>query len=62
MLENVYVDAREKAEEAARSALVKRAVDAAEPHAHFKPAEKVLRNRLRARGRQAGDEIGRAHV
>jgi len=47
--------ARDKAEEAARSALQKRAVDAAEPHVHFTPAEKKLRNRLRARGRQAGD-------
>ena len=44
-----------KAEEAARSALQKRAVDAAEPHPHFTAAEKKLRNRLRARGRQAGD-------
>jgi hypothetical protein len=54
-LENVCVEARELAEPAARSALQKRAVDVAEPHAHFKPAEKALRNRLRARGRQAGD-------
>ncbi len=54
-LDSVCQEAREKAEEAARSALVKRAVDRAEPHAHFKPAEKVLRNRLRARGRQTGD-------
>ena len=54
-LDDVCQKAREKAEEAARSALQKRAVDAAEPHAHFTPAEKELRNRLRARGRQAGD-------
>ena len=38
-LENVCVQAREKAEEAARLALQRRAVDVAEPHAHFKPAE-----------------------
>ena len=54
-LDDVCQKAREKAEEAARSALQKRAVDAAESHAHFTPAEKALRNRLRARGRQAGD-------
>ena len=54
-LDDVCQKAREKAEEAARSALQKRAVDAAESHAHFTPAEKELRNRLRARGRQAGD-------
>jgi hypothetical protein len=54
-LDDVCQKARDKAEEAARSALQKRAVDAAEPHAHFTPAEKELRNRLRARGRQAGD-------
>ena len=54
-LENVCIAAREKAEEAARSALQKRAVDAAEPHSHFTAADKELRNRLRARGRQVGD-------
>jgi len=43
------------AEAAARSALQKRAVDAAEPFPHFTAAEKELRIRLRARGRQAGD-------
>ncbi len=54
-LDDVCQKAREKAEDAARSALQKRAVDAAEPHSHFTPAERELRNRLRARGRQAGD-------
>jgi hypothetical protein len=54
-LENVCVQARELAEAAARSALQKRAVDAAEPFAHFSAAEKELRTRLRARGRQVGD-------
>ncbi len=54
-LENVCVQARDLAEAAARSALAKRAVDAAEPFAHFTAADKELRNRLRARGRQVGD-------
>lgn len=55
-LESVCIQARDLAEEAARSALQKRAVDAADPFAHFKAAEKDLRKRLRARGRQLGDE------
>src|SRR5882724_6901779 len=54
-LENVCIRARDLAEDAARSALTKRAVDAAEPFSHFSAAEKKLRNRLRARGRQLGD-------
>lgn len=54
-LENVCVQARELAEAAARSALQKRAVDAAEPFSHFTTADKELRTRLRARGRQVGD-------
>lgn len=54
-LEKVVIDARDAAEAAARSALVKRAVDVAEPHAHFGAKEKEQRNRLRARGRQVGD-------
>jgi hypothetical protein len=54
-LENVCVQARELAEAAARSALQKRAVDAAEPFPHFTAADKELRIRLRARGRQVGD-------
>jgi hypothetical protein len=54
-LDCVCQKARDKAEEAARSALQKRAVDAAEPHPHFTATEKKLRTRLRARGRQAGD-------
>jgi hypothetical protein len=54
-LENVIIQARDVAEGAARSALQKRAVDAAEPFSHFGPKEKELRTRLRARGRQAGD-------
>lgn len=54
-LENVIIQARDKAEDAARSALQKRAVDVAEPFTHFGPKERELRNRLRARGRQVGD-------
>jgi hypothetical protein len=54
-LENVIIQARDIAEAAARSALQKRAVDVAEPFAHFGATEKELRIRLRARGRQAGD-------
>jgi hypothetical protein len=54
-LENVCVQARELAEAAARSALQKRAVDAADPFPHFTAADKEMRIRLRARGRQVGD-------
>jgi hypothetical protein len=54
-LESVCVQARDVAEAAARSALLKRAVDAPEPFPHFNAAEKEQRKRLRARGRQAGD-------
>jgi hypothetical protein len=54
-LDNVCKTARELAVGYARSALEKRAVDAAEPLPHFGPKEKELRNRLRARGRQVGD-------
>ena len=54
-LESVVIEARDVAEAAARSALQKRAVDAAEPFPHFTAADKEQRNRLRARGRQVGD-------
>ncbi|HMP71481.1 MAG TPA: hypothetical protein PKA76_19185, partial [Pirellulaceae bacterium] len=54
-LENVCIAARDRAEEAALSALRKRAVDAAEPFSHFTPEDRKLRNRLRAHGRQIGD-------
>ena len=54
-LENVCIQARDKAEEAARSALQKRAVHEARPFAHFDDEEKRLRRWLRARGKQAGD-------
>ncbi len=54
-LENVVVRARDLAEAAARAALRRWGVDAAEPFEHFSGADKAFRNRLRARGRQAGD-------
>ena len=54
-LENVCIQARDLAEAAAHSALLKRAVDQSEPFAHFSEVDRRLRNRLRARGRQAGD-------
>jgi hypothetical protein len=55
-LENIIVDARQKAEAAARSALRKLGIEAAKAHEHFGAAQKTLRNQLRARGRQAGDQ------
>src|SRR5712692_9311255 len=54
-LENVITDAREKAEAAARAALKRLAVDAPKPFDHFSDGQRELRNRLRARARQAGD-------
>ncbi|HZU34954.1 MAG TPA: DNA methyltransferase, partial [Gemmataceae bacterium] len=54
-LENVCIQARDLAQTAARAALQKRAVDAAEPFAHFSALDRELRTRLRARGRQVGD-------
>lgn len=54
-LDDVCQKARDLAVTYARSALQKRAVDAAEPLSHFGPKDKELRNRLRARGRQVGD-------
>ncbi len=56
-LENVVIQARDVAEAAARSALQKRAVDAAEPFPHFNADAKEQRKRLRARGRQVGDVL-----
>jgi hypothetical protein len=54
-LENVVVQARDLTEAAARAALKRWAVDVAKPFDHFSAADKVLRNRLRASGKQAGD-------
>ncbi len=54
-LENVVVQARDLTEAAARAALKRWAVDIAKPFDHFSAADKLFRNRLRARGKQAGD-------
>lgn len=54
-LENAIFDARTHAHAGAMSALRRRAVDAAEPFAHFTEEDKALRRRLRARARLAGD-------
>ena len=55
-LENTVVKARDKAEGGARDALTALAVDAREPFASMSEQERKLRNRLRARGRQLGDQ------
>jgi hypothetical protein len=49
--------ARAKAEEAAQAALENLAVHEREPRGHMSPAQRQLRNRLRARGRALGDRI-----
>ena len=55
-LEATVVKARDKAEGGARDALTALAVDASEPFASMSEQERKLRNRLRARGRQLGDQ------
>jgi hypothetical protein len=55
-LESVVVQARDLAEAAARAALKRLAVDAIRPFEHFSEEQRRLRNRLRARARQAGDQ------
>lgn len=55
-LESTVVKARDKAEGGARDALTALAVDASEPFASMSEDERKLRNRLRARGRQLGDQ------
>jgi N-6 DNA Methylase len=55
-LEHVIIQAREMDEAAACAALKRLAVDAARPFDHFSEAQRQLRNRLRARARQAGDQ------
>jgi len=49
------IDARDAAEAGARAALEALAVHYREPYPHMKPAQKELRNQLRARARQLGD-------
>lgn len=55
-LETTVVDARDKAERGARDALTALAVAASEPYSSMSEDERKLRNRLRARGRQLGDQ------
>ena len=55
-LESTVVKARELAERGARDALRALAVDASEPFVSMSQEERRLRNRLRAHGRQLGDQ------
>jgi hypothetical protein len=55
-LETTVVKARELAERGARDALTALAVGASEPFASMSEEERKLRNRLRAHGRQLGDQ------
>jgi len=54
-LERVVIEARDAAEVGARAALEGLAVQHHEPYPHMKPAQRELRNHLRARARQLGD-------
>jgi len=54
-LERVVIEARDVAEAGARTALEALAVHHHEPYPHMKPAQRELRNHLRARARQLGD-------
>jgi len=54
-LERVIIEAREAAEAGARAALEAVAVHHREPYPHMNPAQRSLRNHLRARARQLGD-------
>ena len=54
-LERVVIEARDAAEAGARAALETLAVHHHEPYPHMKPAQRELRNHLRARARQLGD-------
>lgn len=55
-LERVVIEARDAAEVGARAALEGLAVHHHEPYPHMKPAQRELRNHLRARARQLGDQ------
>ncbi len=55
-LENTVKAARRQAEAAARAALERLTVGNAEPGGHLSVEERQLRNRLRAHGRQLGDQ------
>jgi hypothetical protein len=54
-LERTIIKARDAAEAGARAALEAMAVHHYEPYPHMKPAQRELRNHLRARARQLGD-------
>jgi hypothetical protein len=55
-LENTVVKARDLAERGARDSLTALAVGASEPFSSMSDEERKLRNRLRAHGRQLGDQ------
>lgn len=59
-LEKAVVEARKVAEAGAGEALKGLAVDAAEPFSSMTEAQRKLRNRLRAHGRQLGDALDRS--
>ncbi|MDX2282980.1 MAG: type II restriction endonuclease subunit M [Bacteroidia bacterium] len=64
-LEKTVIQARSLAETGAANALRALAVDHHEPFAHMDPKARELRNRLRAKGREAGDqrhETGRQEI
>ena len=56
-LETTVVKGRDLAERGARDAVTALAVGASEPFASMGDGERKLRNRLRARGRQLGDQL-----
>jgi hypothetical protein len=60
ILETTVKDARDIAEEAARIALQRLAVDAPSPFASMTQEQRTLRITLRAKGRQLGDTLDRA--
>lgn len=55
LLERVVIEARDVAEAGSRVALEALAVHHYEPYSNMSPAERVLRNRLRAKARRLGD-------
>ncbi len=59
-LERVVIEARDVAEAGARAALEALAVHHHEPYRHMDPAQRELRNHLRARARQLGDRQDRS--
>jgi hypothetical protein len=55
-LERVVIEARDVAEKGARAALEALAVHHHEPYPHMNPGQRELRNHLRAKARQLGDQ------